>query len=62
METRAIDSYQITVNKTIPLQIHIYSQQGKAVPFYHLSLLDITDETKRIIERIREDIITRLSF
>jgi len=62
METRAIDSYQIMVNKTIPLQIHIYSQQGKPVPFYHLSLLDITDETKRIIERIREDIITSLSF
>jgi len=32
------------------------------VPFYHLSLLNITDETKRIIERIREDIITSLSF
>ena len=62
METRAIDSYQLMVNKTIPLQIHIYSQQGKPVPFYHLSLLDITDETKRIIERIREDIITSLSF
>ncbi|MCM2325891.1 MAG: type II/IV secretion system ATPase subunit, partial [Candidatus Woesearchaeota archaeon] len=61
METKAIDSYTITA-ETIPLQIHIYSQKGYAVPFYHLSLLNITDDTKRIIERIREDIITNLSF
>ena len=61
METKAIDSYNIEVNK-IPLQIHIYSQKGYPVPLYHLSLLNITEETKRIIERIREDIITGLSF
>ena len=61
METKAIDSYTIT-SDNIPLQIHIYSQKGYPVPFYHLSLLNITDQTKRIIERIREDIITSLSF
>ena len=61
METKAIDSYTITSEK-IPLQIHIYSQRGHPVPFYHLSLLNITEETTRIIERIREDIITGLSF
>ncbi len=61
METKSIDSYTVT-SDNIPLQIHIYSQQGHPVPFYHLSLLNITDETKRIIERIREDIITSLSF
>ncbi len=61
METKAIDSYNIEVNK-IPLQIHIYSQKGEPVPFYYISLLNITDETKRIIERIRQDIITGLSF
>lgn len=61
METKVIESYNIELDK-IPLQIHIYSQKGEPVPFYHLSLLNITDETKRIIERIREDIITGLSF
>jgi archaeal flagellar protein FlaI len=61
LETKAIDSYTITSEK-IPLQIHIYSQRGHPVPFYHLSLLNITEETTRIIERIREDIITGLSF
>jgi len=61
LETKAIDSYSIVVNR-IPLQIHIYSQKKQPVPFYYLSLLNITDETKRIIERIREDIITSLSF
>jgi archaeal flagellar protein FlaI len=61
LESKAIDSYTIT-SEEIPLQIHIYSQRGHPVPFYHLSLLNITDETKRIIERIREDIITELSL
>jgi len=61
LESKAIDSYTIT-SDNIPLQIHIYSQKGYPVPFYHLSLLNITEETKRIIERIREDIITSLSF
>ncbi|MFH2021603.1 MAG: hypothetical protein ABIJ34_09430, partial [archaeon] len=61
MENKAIDSYTISCDN-IPLQIHIYSQRGAPVPIYHLSLLNITDETRRIIERIREDIITSLSF
>ncbi len=61
METKAIDSYTIN-SDSIPLQIHIYTQKGYPVPFYHLSLLNITENTKRIIERIREDIITSLSF
>ncbi|MBN2368316.1 CpaF family protein [Candidatus Woesearchaeota archaeon] len=61
METKSIDSYKIEVNK-IPLEIHIYSQKGQPVPFYYLSLLNLTKETKRIIERIREDLITSLSF
>jgi flagellar protein FlaI len=61
VETRAIDSYNIVAEK-IPLSIHIYSRKGEPVPFYYLSLLNITDETKRIIERIREDIITSLNF
>ncbi len=61
METKSIDSYNIEVSK-IPIQINIYSQKGEPVPFYYVSLLNITEETKRIIERIREDIITKLSF
>ncbi len=61
MESKALDSYSIT-SDNIPLQIHIYTSEGHPVPFYHLSLLNITPETKRIIERIREDIITGLSF
>jgi len=61
VETKSIDSYNIEVSK-IPIQINIYSQKGEPVPFYYVSLLNITEETKRIIERIREDIITKLSF
>ncbi len=61
MENKVIDSYNIEVSK-IPIQIHVYTQKGEPVPIYYLSLLNITEETKRIIEKIREDIITGLSF
>jgi flagellar protein FlaI len=61
VETKSIDSYNIEVSK-IPIQINIYSQKGEPVPFYHVSLLNITEETKRLIERLREDIVTKLSF
>ncbi len=61
MESKTLDVYTITVNN-IPLQIHIYSQQGHAVPYYHLSLPSLTSETKRIIEKLREQIITEISF
>ncbi|MEM3373858.1 MAG: ATPase, T2SS/T4P/T4SS family [Candidatus Woesearchaeota archaeon] len=61
METKTLDSYQIEINK-IPLQIHIYTQKGEPVPIYYLSLLNISEQTKRIIEKIREEIILNLSF
>ncbi|MEM4397950.1 MAG: ATPase, T2SS/T4P/T4SS family [Candidatus Woesearchaeota archaeon] len=61
METKNLDSYQIQIKK-IPLQITIYKQKGEPVPLYYLSLLNISDQTKRIIEKIREEIITNLSF
>jgi flagellar protein FlaI len=61
METRNIDSYTIVVNK-IPIQIAIYSHKGHPVPFYHLSLLNITKETHRIIDKIREQIVNEISF
>ena len=61
MDTKAIASYVIEVEK-IPLQIYIYSQKGSPVPFYYLSLLNITDETKKLIEKTRESIITGINF
>ncbi|MBD3203813.1 hypothetical protein GF327_05935 [Candidatus Woesearchaeota archaeon] len=61
METKKLDSYQIVVNK-IPLRIQIYSVKGHPVPYYHLSLLNLTKETKLIIEKLREEIITEISF
>ncbi|MBN2423189.1 type II/IV secretion system ATPase subunit [Candidatus Woesearchaeota archaeon] len=61
METKNLDAYSITVN-SIPLQIQIYSQKGHPTSYYHLSLLNLTKETKLIIEKLREQIITEISF
>lgn len=61
METKTLDTYTITVS-SIPIQIQIYTYEGEPVPFYHLSLLNITKETTIIIEKIREQIINEISF
>ncbi|MBN1502528.1 CpaF family protein [Candidatus Woesearchaeota archaeon] len=61
MKTENIDSYTILANN-IPIQIQIYSQAGEPVPFYHISLLNITKETKFIIEKMREHIVNEISF
>ncbi|MBU0757952.1 MAG: Flp pilus assembly complex ATPase component TadA [Nanoarchaeota archaeon] len=61
MEPKHIDAYSITANN-IPLQIQIYSIAGHPVPYYHLSLLNLTKETKLIIEKIREQIINEINF
>ncbi|MFH0874947.1 MAG: ATPase, T2SS/T4P/T4SS family [archaeon] len=61
MENKTLDFYSITVSD-IPLQIQIYAQKGHPVPYYHLSLLNITPETKLTIEKLRDKIITEISF
>ena len=61
MEDKALESYTIDWS-SIPVRIHIYSRAGQPVPFYHISLVNLTEETNMIINRLREEIITKLSF
>jgi len=60
-DAEILDSYKIIVNK-VPTQVHIFQQKRKPVPFYTLSLLDVSDNTKLIIEKIREQIINEVSM
>ncbi len=60
METeRTLDSYQITVNKIV-VDVRIIEKADESVPIYTLSIANISDATKIILEKIRQEFISKL--
>ncbi len=56
-----LDKYTLDVDHN-PMEVRIYRKEGVAVPLYELSLLDVSKPTKIIIEKIREMVISEVSF
>ncbi|MAG39286.1 hypothetical protein CMO90_04340 [Candidatus Woesearchaeota archaeon] len=54
-----IDRYSINMNDII-IEIRIISQEDKAVPQYIASITNISDTTKLILEKIRQEFVTRV--
>lgn len=54
-----LDSYQITVNKIV-VDVHIVDKEGESVPTYQVSIANISDATKIILEKIRQEFISKL--
>ncbi len=53
--------YSLTVEQ-IPVEITIYRSSEEFTPIYHIDLLNISDTTQLIIEKIRDEIISEVSF
>jgi flagellar protein FlaI len=56
-----IDRYTITVNNIV-VDISIYAEEDKAVPEYLVSITNISDATKIILEKIRQEFISKMSL
>ncbi|MBN2142313.1 CpaF family protein [Candidatus Woesearchaeota archaeon] len=56
-----IDRYAITTN-SIMVDIRIYSEDEKPVPEYIASITNISDATKIILEKIRQEFISKMSL
>ena len=56
-----IDRYTITVNNIV-VDISIYSEQDKPVPEYIVSITNISDATKIILEKIRQEFISKMNL
>jgi archaeal flagellar protein FlaI len=56
-----IDRYTITINN-IMVDIRIYSEDDKPVPEYNASITNISDATKIILEKIRQEFISKMSL
>ena len=56
-----IDRYTIVVNNIV-VDINIYSHEDKPVPEYVVSLTNISDATKIILEKIRQEFISKMNL
>jgi len=56
-----LDRYTLNIPNN-PINVRIYRKEGDPVPTYELSLLDISRPTQIIIDKIREMIISEVSF
>lgn len=53
-----MDSYELTVNDII-IGISIYSDESEPVPIYNISITNISETTKIILEKIREEFVVQ---
>lgn len=56
-----IDKYSIEINNII-IDVEIRSKEELAVPLYSISITNITDTTKLILEKIRQEFISKLDL
>lgn len=56
-----IDSYNIDVESMV-VEVEIVKQELEPVPFYMISLLRISDVTRMVIEKIKEEVISKITF
>jgi len=53
-----IDSYELAVNDII-IDISIYSDENEPIPIYNISITNISETTKIILEKIREEFVVQ---
>ncbi|MFH1212400.1 MAG: ATPase, T2SS/T4P/T4SS family [Candidatus Woesearchaeota archaeon] len=56
-----VDKYNINMNNIV-IEIKIVSKEDKPVPLYLVSISNISETTKIILEKIREEFISRVSL
>jgi archaeal flagellar protein FlaI len=56
-----LSSYNLDIGK-IAIEIKIIKQELEPVPFYVASLLKVSELTQKVIEKIKEDVISNITF
>ena len=57
-EKKLIDSYELNVNDIV-IDVSIYSDENEPVPVYSISITNISETTKIILEKIREEFVSQ---
>lgn len=58
MAREVLDSYELSVNEIV-IDVSIYSDEVEPVPIYTISITNISETTKIILEKIREEFVTQ---
>ena len=58
MARNVLDSYELSVNDIV-IDVSIYSDENEPVPIYTISVTNISETTKIILEKIREEFVTQ---
>ena len=58
MARKVLDSYELSVNDIV-IDVSIYSDENEPVPIYTISVTNISETTKIILEKIREEFVTQ---
>ena len=57
-ESKLLESYELSVNEII-IDVSIYSEEEEPVPVYNISITNISETTKIILEKIREEFVSQ---
>lgn len=60
-EHTTIDKYSIEINNIV-IDVNIIAEEEEAVPEYNVSITNISETTKLILEKIRQEFISRLDL
>jgi archaeal flagellar protein FlaI len=60
-ETIALDAYKLTVNNTL-IDVNIVFPEEETVPRYNVSITNMSNTTKVILEKIREEFISQVGI
>ena len=56
MAEKTLDTYELNVNDIV-IDVSIISKEDEPVPIYHISVTNISDTTKLILEKIRDEFV-----
>jgi len=57
----SLDKYYFDVDK-MRIEVNIIKQEMEAVPFYIISLMKLSDVTRLVIDSIKEEVISKITF
>jgi len=60
VEEQIMDSYKLSIGGVI-IEVHIYMEEGDSVPTYNISILNISETTNIILNKLREEFVSRIS-
>ncbi|MBI2664232.1 CpaF family protein [Candidatus Woesearchaeota archaeon] len=60
-EPKVLETYKLKLGEVL-IDVSIYTEEDEPVPIYNVSILNISKTTQRILEKLREEFISRVNL